>query len=99
MAGNSWRSVASESVPDVSASRSSGRNGAAAGILMDTNGGDGVRSDGLAAADRVDPFVGLGFQADVVATQAEYPGKRRADRREMRIKLWPLADHDHVHVN
>src|ERR1700746_3969361 len=58
--------------------------------------GNDVGGDGLAAANGIDPFVGLGLQMDLVGRNTESFGKRFAHFRKMRTELRPFGDYDGI---
>jgi len=68
------------------------------GRLAREHGRDRVAGDGLAAADRVEPFVALGLQADARLGQMEKRRQRRLQLLVMRLELGLLGDQGGVQV-
>src|SRR5438132_9732569 len=60
--------------------------------------GDGVNRDRFAGADRVDAFVRLSLDADLLHIDSERARHARAHRVDVRCELRPLRDHDDVDV-
>src|SRR5262249_21289544 len=59
---------------------------------------DGVGRNGLAAADRVHPFVRLALDADAIDADADRGRDAGAHLLDMILDLRPLENHGHVHV-
>src|SRR2546426_3503803 len=71
--------------PEIRRSSATNRAAASAGTRHSRfEGSNGVRGDGLAAADGVHTLVGLGLQVDLLGLDVQRFGQRLAHCREMR---------------
>src|SRR2546421_10253478 len=59
---------------------------------------DRVNGDRFTGAGGIDALVGLPFDAHLRGRDPERAREAFADRIDVRRELWPLRDHDHVHV-